>query len=55
MTEWRKCEDCGKQYELPLPYAQANPLIRNKCVDCISIYQRENDMKLKPRAGEWFL
>ena len=32
----RVCEGCGKSYTLPLPYEQANPVIRDFCFDCVT-------------------
>ncbi len=48
----RTCIDCGKQYLLPIPYEKANPLIRDRCVDCISIYQRNHE---RTEKEEWFI
>ncbi len=47
MTDnFKVCRDCGEPYVLPIPYADANPLIRDRCVDCIAIYQQENEEPL---------
>jgi len=56
MPESRDCEDCGKPYALPIPYEQANPVIRDKCVECISVMQREHvKTDEKPvKKEEWF-
>jgi hypothetical protein len=39
----RTCTDCGKPYLLPLDYAAANPLIRDRCPECVSVMQRERE------------
>ena len=56
MPELRECEDCEKLYTLPIPYDQANPLIRDKCVNCISIMQRNHEKTPEPvkKKDEWF-
>jgi hypothetical protein len=41
-TEYRIC-GCGDHYTLPMPYEYANPLIRDMCPICISLFQRENE------------
>jgi hypothetical protein len=47
MTDnFRVCKDCGERYVLPIPYAEANPQIRDRCVDCIATYQLENEEPL---------
>ena len=48
MPELRDCEDCGEPYTLPIPYEQANPQIRDKCVECISIMQRDHGKTEQP-------
>jgi hypothetical protein len=37
--EHRTCITCGKPYLLPLDYAVANPLIRDRCPECVSVMQ----------------
>ena len=49
--EHRICVDCGKPYTLPTDYEKANPLIRDRCLDCIAIMQRERE---KTNEQEWF-
>jgi len=56
---FRTCKDCGKLFDLPIPYEQANALIRDRCTDCIAKLQREHEEKMqKPQpeiAGQdWF-
>jgi hypothetical protein len=41
-SEYRICS-CGDHYELPIPYAQANPEIRDKCPECVSVMQRKRE------------
>jgi len=57
----RVCEDCGKPYDLPVPYDRANPLIRDKCLDCIAVLQRNHE-RPAPVAksgdsfvGDWYV
>ena len=54
MPELRDCEDCGGSYTLPIPYEQANPQIRDKCVECISIMQKTHENTNEPVKEEWF-
>lgn len=52
---WRDCVDCGKPYDLPIPYEQANPAIRDRCVECISVMQHNHEEKAyEPVKEEWF-
>jgi hypothetical protein len=41
-SEHRICS-CGDHYELPIPYEQANPEIRDKCPTCTSLMQRQRE------------
>lgn len=54
--EHRICEDCGKPYTLPIPYDQANPQIRDKCLDCIKAMQRDHEVTVTPKEkqDEWY-
>jgi hypothetical protein len=47
----RVCEDCGKPFDLPTTPEKANPLIRDKCIDCISILQRQHE---ETKKDVWF-
>lgn len=49
--EWRLCSDCHEPFMVPVPYEDQNPDIRDKCVECISKYQREHE---KTEKEEWF-
>lgn len=58
--EYRKCSDCGKLSELPGPEDKANALIRDRCVDCIAVLQRESEarreqaQKVEVDGQAWF-
>jgi hypothetical protein len=58
--EYRKCSDCGKSAYLPSPEDKANALIRDRCVDCIAVFQREEQarreraQKVEVDGQEWF-
>jgi hypothetical protein len=41
--EYRACISCGARYLLPLDYAKANPLIRDKCYACIAVEQQRRE------------
>jgi hypothetical protein len=51
---------CKKPYALPIPYKDANALIRDLCPECIDRFQREHREgipaapKEKPANQEWF-
>ena len=55
-NEHRVCEDCRKPYTLPIPYEQANPQIRDKCLDCIKAMQRDHETTDEPAKvkDEWY-
>lgn len=43
MREVRTCAKCGGPYLLPLEYENANPDIRDLCIDCIEEYVMGGD------------
>ena len=57
---WRICEDCGKDYFLPIGYNESCPEIRGKCIDCIKQFQRDHEIgpvpekKPEPEKEVWF-
>jgi hypothetical protein len=56
---WRICRICGNDYFLPVGYQEANPEIRDLCLDCISLKQRgiplPNDEKVTiTKEQDWF-
>ena len=55
----RTCTDCGESYNLPIPYEQANPLIRDLCLPCIKKMQRDYEVEMEKKQGRpdsegWF-
>jgi hypothetical protein len=47
---------CREIYDLPIPYEQANPIIRDLCPECIGRLQRDHDRESKKEIAsqDWF-